>query len=666
MYKNLFLFFSFFLIIDVNGQNLELQDCYAFVDKDTVTIGNDLIERNWVWKNGCLTPLNLKNKSLSEINVTYFNHQHPDADLPDSSYLNLRIISETEILNSRLQIELIAEFHGYDKKTLISIFPEVPAIRIQHAFRKKNERDSALRLNEVLLDQIRLPSLHYTIETIEFFDRTDDHNNLVLSNSFLPFHQPTFKRANLLFANSNLNEYSFFMLKEAPCSFVQLNYPGYDFIIDNNKLISAGTGLSEDDLPLDIWVSTYASVTGVQVNNKPLNFSLRAYQKSIRKNLSYRDDMIMLNTWGDRNRDQSINEEFCMREIDACVKYGITHFQIDDGWQKGLSKNSANSDGRLWDNWEKEHWEPNPERFPGGFTRVVEYADENDIKLGLWFHPSNSNGYMNWRRDAEIVAGLYSEYGIKYFKIDGINLPDKRSDINFRKFLDYALELSQNNIVFNLDATADNRGGYHYFNEYGNIFLENRYTDWANYYPHWTLRNLWQLSAFVPPERIQIEFLNTWRNVQNYPETDILAPINIPFDYVFAIAMVAQPLAWLEASNLPQEAEEIIPLIKQYKEVWHDFHKGYIFPVGQEPDGTSWTGFQSINNKNGYFIIFREHSQYDEVLIETYFEKGKVVDFELLAGYGKNFEATIGDYREVTFWLPKKFSYSLYRYSLKE
>ena len=31
-------------------------------------------------------------------------------------------------------------------------------------------------------------------------------------------------------------------------------------------------------------------------------------------------------------------------------------------------------------------------------------------------------------------------------------------------------------MVINLDATADNRTGYHYFYEYGNIFLENRYS----------------------------------------------------------------------------------------------------------------------------------------------------------------------------------------------
>ena len=68
-------------------------------------------------------------------------------------------------------------------------------------------------------------------------------------------------------------------------------------------------------------------------------------------------------------------------------------------------------------------------------------------------------------------------------------------------------QATEDAVVFNLDLTAGQRYGYHYFNEYGNIFVENRYTDWSNYYPHWTLRNLWMLSRYVPPQNLQIEFM---------------------------------------------------------------------------------------------------------------------------------------------------------------
>ena len=78
---------------------------------------------------------------------------------------------------------------------------------------------------------------------------------------------------------------------------------------------------------------------------------------------------------------------------------------------------------------------------------------------------------------------LYREYGIRVFKIDGLSIPTKKAETNLRKFFDTVLEKTDNQVVFNLDVTAGRRGGYNMFNEYGNIFLENRYTDWGNYYP---------------------------------------------------------------------------------------------------------------------------------------------------------------------------------------
>ena len=179
----------------------------------------------------------------------------------------------------------------------------------------------------------------------------------------------------------------------------------------------------------------------------------------------------------------------------------------------------------------------------------------------MWFHPTNENYYATWETDAQIVNDLYNDYGIKYFKIDGVKLPNKLAETNFRNFLDKVSESCNHDVVFNLDLTADNRGGYNYFTEYGNLFLENRYTDGGNYYPYWTLRNVWMLSKFVPVQKLQIEFLNPARNADKYPKGDIYAPSQLPFDYQFAITMVGQPLAWFEGSSLPNTYHNIAPLM---------------------------------------------------------------------------------------------------------
>src|SRR5690606_8331329 len=162
-------------------------------------------------------------------------------------------------------------------------------------------------------------------------------------------------------------------------------------------------------------------------------------------------------------------------------------------------------------------------------------------------------------------------------------------------------------------------------------------TDFASYYPHFTLRNLWMLSKYIAPQRLQIEFLNKWRNMDKYPKGDLFARECYSFEYLFAITMPAQPLAWLEARNLPQETFNTAELIKTYKEYWKEWHSGQIFPIGEEPSGISWTGFQSVlkEKSSGYVLVFREMTPRNNSSFElSQLPAGKYY-FELIAGEGK-------------------------------
>jgi hypothetical protein len=200
-------------------------------------------------------------------------------------------------------------------------------------------------------------------------------------------------------------------------------------------------------------------------------------------------------------------------------------------------------------------------------------------------------------------------------------------------------------------------------NEYGNIFLENRYTDWQNYYPYWTLRNLWHLAKYVPAEKIQIEFLNKWRNTDKYGK-DIFAPANYSFDYLFAITMAAQPLAWLEADKLPAEAFGLRKTIEAYKTIQHDFHSGTILPIGNEPDGRSWTGFQSLKHNAGYLLIFRENNSDKKTQIRTWLNPGTRVKCTPVVGQGKKMTQTIGKGGMLEVELNTANSYGLYKYEI--
>ena len=362
-----------------------------------------------------------------------------------------------------------------------------------------------------------------------------------------------------------------------------------------------------------------------------------------------------------------MREKFALEELEAGAKLGITHFQLDDGWQNGRSSNSAQKGGSLENIWNnKNYWEPHPEKFPNGLEPIVKKGKELGIEICLWFNPSKDNSNELWEKDADALIGFYKKYGIRTFKIDGVNLPNKLAEVNFRKFLDkVSLETNQN-VVFNLDVTAARRGGYHYLNEYGNIFLENRYTDWTNYYPYTTLRNLWMLSKYVPAQNLQIEFLNKWRNLDKYPANDPFAPKNYTFDYLFAITMMAQPLAWFEGTGLPEEAFSLSKLIKTYRQHNTKIHTGQIFPIGNEPDGIEWTGFQSIvSNTEGYVLVFREDNGDIKKAVETDLPVGKKVSFKSIAGNGKAFETTVLADGKVVFELAEKNSFALYTYSVK-
>jgi alpha-galactosidase len=173
---------------------------------------------------------------------------------------------------------------------------------------------------------------------------------------------------------------------------------------------------------------------------------------------------------------------------------------------------------------------------------------------------------------------------------------------------DRILAESKGAITIDLDVTAGRRPGYFGMIEGGTTFVENRYTDFHRYYPHMTLRNLWQLSEFVDPIRLRMEFLNNTRNTQRYVD-DPLAPAKYTPDAVFASVMFSSPLGWFETSSLPKEyIASAAPLVATWKRERPRLFAGDMQPIGSAPDGVAWTGFASTDadGKGGYLLVFRE------------------------------------------------------------
>lgn len=613
-------------------------DCYFSRRDNSFVIGNKHMEKEIEFKEGRLLTVSVKNKAggvelldkgnnapvqfsyegLTEsiyrkyIQYPYVLEDVKTEEIRDSIYEgdNLRV---TFLLTNRRQGIII-------KRTLV-IYENVPALRTFMEVKTSNfpmgEFYGFTMYN--VLDSFSFNGDRFKLRSVEFFTRTDKTNTLTLTNDKVE----GFDRGSLIFGDDKREGGGFFLLKEGPCySDTRCETDG-NYFTDGKKIDVLGWGIRPEEFKPDEFMKTYGSVIGVysgDENNGPA--ALKKYQRARGKTVFERDCMVMANPWGDRSCLEHMGEKFVLDELDACRKLGATHYQIDDGWQKrgSLARISAN------EVLEEDYWEINGEKFTDGFNVIARKAARVGVELALWFAPDSNRLFRNHCLQGEILYAMYKNYGIRKFKIDGVNLRTKESEENLEKLLSSLRDRTGGDITFNLDTTNNPRAGYFMFTEYGNIFLENRYTDWKNYYPWLTLKNLWDLAAFVPTRKLQIEFLNIDRNKDKYPPEDRLAPANYSYEYIFAIAMFANPLCWFEPSALSKEARHSFKrMITLYREISKELFDCDIYPVGDRPSGFSWTGFQAHNSdKNkGYFIIYREYNQGDRYTFKPLFVRSQ-------------------------------------------
>lgn len=668
-----------------NNNDLRYLDCIVQLKEDMLTVGNSKIERIFKFNNGHLITRYILNKE------TGFQWNTTD-DTPDTSFPGITerpglesfrtyIVEQTLSKEAYVEVEIIYKADQLFVKRIIRLYPDCPAIGFDFYFKgnigtskwydpdfihesladvrfiaSKNARSRI-----PILEKLSLPGKHWTYRVVDLYEMTDHLNDLVTVHDYQAYNERLY-RGNIFFAKNRENDEGVFLLKEAPSPNAQLKYLSGDYLASFGEIRMVGFGIDSQDIDPAVWTPGYSAVTGTFAKDEYSSLkSLRTYQGKLHKRVQGRDDMVMMNTWGDRGRDSRINEKYIIEELELCSQLGISHFQIDDGWQTG--KSPASVKGGSFDNiWENnDYWVPNKINFPSGFTPIMEKGKEYGIEICLWFNPSYTDNYTYWEKDAEVLIGLNKQYGIRTFKIDGLRIHNKLSELRVDSLFKRVQKKLNDDAVINLDVTADKRFGYLYKSEYGNIFLENRYSDFGSYYPYWSLRNLWTLSKYVPTQNLQIEFLNKWRNKDIY-KNDIFAPELYDFDYLFAITMMSQPLAWMEAHNLPGEAFSTGETIKKYRIFQNDIHQGLILPVGEEPTGKSWTGFQSIRENSGYFLIFRESNDMPEYLMKTWLEPGTKVELESILGESANFSAEINTNGQIPFSLKNKNSYALYKY----
>jgi alpha-galactosidase len=496
------------------------------------------------------------------------------------------------------------------------------------------ERDAEQRQetsDRDLMERLPLASMHAQLAVVELVDVTDNHDNLAQERVWQLGPKEAIKAATCLAAiNDPLADAGLILLKHAPLPGVRPVKTPVDVIGEDRLVRLLGHGADSEGQGYAWSVIAWAGGRWERAA------ALHRLQQCFRPFRPGRDGLLLSNTWGDRNRDSRIAESFILAEIIAGAALGVDICQVDDGWEKGVTSNSAQPEKGVWNGFwaaDPDFWTANPERFPHGLDSVVDAAKAKGLALGLWFAPDSSNHFANWEKDAAVVIDLYRRHGVRFIKVDGVKTTTKAGELNLQRFFARVRRETQGELTIDLDVTAEVRPGYFGAMQVGPIFLENRYTDWGQWWPHSTLRNLWELSWHVPPQRLRIEFLNPQRNQDKYGGSP-LAPAQYPADYPFATTLVANPLAWLEVSNLPEDvAKPIAALAAIWRKHRDELHAGITLPIGDSPTGAAWTGFCSRGQNTAHVLVFRELTRHPERDLELPIPPGNW-SVEPIAGTG--------------------------------
>lgn len=656
--------------------NFTFKDCYATYSNNELVIGNSRIERKISLDNGIPASLYVLNKKTGYRFEAKGGKGSIMFGVPGFDFASSRVSvyattdDKNGFSNEALTVSVHFEKENQAVYATLRLYPECAfvssALSLNGVFGYgvetkvcAEEYEGYLRRPDNCIDSVGMNEEHVKVTEVEFYDFTDVRNNAVRKRErlayFYSYGETDAYDGQMFILDAYTKKNSLIMVKESPCAFSRLADSKYDMkyaIHENAHLSGFGADFSGKTLfTPDMFL--YYSTIGVAENPDD---AAQEYKKYYR--LEWKDGdkgtFIMSNTWGDRNGDSRVCHDFACKEADVGKKIGVDIVQLDDGWQSGLTKNSRfikSQDEGVWGSGLykacPDFWVPAPHKFPDGFKKTSDYIISKGAHFGLWFSPDFDNDYENVDKDIEVLTNLYKEYNVTFFKIDGVNVISKKMEINLVKLIETVSANCDGKVTFDLDITGEQkRWGYLVNKQYGNLFLENRYSKATNYYPFTTLRQIWLLSEFLPSQKFQIEVLNRKLASELYNPEDILAPANYTQDYCFAIAMFACPLIWMEMTGLDKEdLSAISKIAKIHKKIKKDMANLVVTPIGEEPDGLNFSGFTALDkNGKGYALLFRDCTNKSTYTFKKALSKGAELEY-MYSNFDATAECVNGDIR---------------------
>jgi hypothetical protein len=388
------------------------------------------------------------------------------------------------------------------------------------------------------------------------------------------------------------------MVKESHKCVNQYGVETGSFVVNGDGIFNTGTSIAPEEIVPDTYKWFWGSwIIPYQATGANRELSLKSFDRKRFPVNVKRDMYSLVCTWGhSRNVRDGRNyatESEVLKEMDFVKEINVDLLLIDDGWQISKQAKNPNPD-------EGQGWKPAPSVYTESWKKITEKAKQLDLKLGLWgVAQQMPTEDMTWNWDRLKMNQLkldFASFGT-HDKLDTM----MESVRSFMKTTNH-----QSSISWDLTENAA-RYGYYWAREYGNLHFMNRKPFLplnVLYVPHLALRDYWLLSRYSNLNKYQL-------TIQHAKASDKQSDAYLHSEtYCVATGLMGVPeFMAMPRFYQPVDRKLVGNLMKIYKTVQKDIFTGFVFPIGNEPDNKSWTGFQSVNQNlttTGYLTIFRE------------------------------------------------------------
>lgn len=411
-------------------------------------------------------------------------------------------------------------------------------------------------------------------------------------------------------------EHGLIVLKESNKTVNKYGHQTGSFFCNSNGVEVTGWGLKPSEITSEFkacWATWTILFTG---SDDEMQMALKEFDR-IRYPVNLETDMhILIDSWGSDWQNNKYNKIYgrensgfsvIEKEIKSASELGIDIVRIDDGWQEGGTKSLKS-------------WHPNTKvGYENHWSKTKKLAEEYDVRIGLWaairyITPKEMRTNQNeldvatWKFDFDKLEN-HDDY---FNRVKGVR--------EFIKSTNYSTQTS-----WCPEYNDQRYGWYSPVRECGPMYFQNLQNNLPNhivYVPYITLRHHWMMSKYYNMNDLQCNWQNPSRTNPQFSDANQHSQ-----SYAAFSAFMGAPSCFMLTQFLkPNEREKLKNIISVYKVHRKDIFESYVFPIGDEPNNGSWTGFQIYNpeKKSGYLMVFRElHNNEESQDIKLRFLQGK-------------------------------------------